>query len=55
MAQVDTTVAVDVQHTTTAYQRQHKSHFDRPATIPIHKHKEKARHRGRLVVRSRAL
>ena len=54
-AQEDTTDAVDVQHTTTAYQKRHKLHSDRLATIPIHKHKEKARHRGKLVVRSRAL
>jgi len=54
-AQEDTTDAVGVQHTTTAYQRQHKSHFDRPVMIPIHKHREKARHRGRLEARSRVL
>jgi len=54
-AREDTMDAVDVQHTTTAYQRQHKSRFDRPVMIPIHRHREKARHRGRRVVRSRVL
>lgn len=55
MAREGMMAAVDARPTTTAYQKQHKLHFDRLATIPMRKHKEKARRRGKLEAHSRAL
>lgn len=49
MAQAATMGAVDVQHTTTASQKQHKSRSVKLVTVQVSKHKEKVRIKGRPV------